>query len=133
MEEKKTFGERCKDGLTRHKRKIMIGGAVVLVAVGGYLMVKQSDEILEFFSGLCDGKNLKNVADETIEIVSSTPEIIPFELVEGTRDVEVVPHLMRLPIGRHASESAKAYARELDVVLPDGMTMRHGCTRTIAA
>lgn len=45
MNEKKTFGERCKDGWNRHKKKVYIIGGAVVACVVGYFVVDNWDEI----------------------------------------------------------------------------------------
>lgn len=45
MEEKKTFGERCKEGWNRHKKKVYIIGGAAVACVLGYLIVDNWDEI----------------------------------------------------------------------------------------
>lgn len=133
MEVKKTFGERCKDGWNRHKCKIMIAGSVILMVAGGYLIVKHGDEILEFINGLCDGKNLQSITDDVVDAIPEVTEVMVLESIGETREVPVCRHFMKLPEGKHASETAKAYAKEHGLTLVEGMTVRRESVRKIAA
>ena len=133
MEEKKTLRERCKEGWNRHKKKVIIAGGVVIGLAGGFYLVQNWDNLFEQVSILFEGQCLHEVVEE---VADNVPEVINepiLEVVNTTREIAVNPHIMNLPVGKHASEAAKAFAEECGFVLGEGQTARHGCTRTIAA
>ena len=121
------------EGWNRHKKKIVIAGGMVIILAGGYYLVRNWDDLFEQISGLFEGQSLQEVvaevSDKTLDVVNE-PVI---ELTNVTREVTVNPHIMNLPIGKHASEAAKAFAAECGFVLTDGQTARHGYTKNIAA
>ena len=133
MEEKKSLKERCREGWNRHKKKVKIVGGVALVFTGGYYLVKNWDELLALLGRLVNTQKLQEVSEEVAELFPEIAEETVLEVVGETRKVTVSPHVMNLPIGKQASEAAKAYARDCHIVLGERQTMRHGCERTIAA
>lgn len=133
MEEKKTFGERCREGWNRHKKKIKIAGSVIITLTGGYFLVKNWDEMLGLFTGLVDVRELQEFSKDTAEMMVDAVNDTFLEVVDTTREVTVNPHVMNLPVGKHASEAAKAFAEECGVILGERQTMRHGYVKVIAA
>ena len=133
MEEKKSLKERCKEGWNRHKKKVKIVGGVVLAFTGGFFLVQNWDELLAGLNGFIDAQELQEVSGEVVEVFSEIAEETALDVVGETRKVAVSPHVMNLPLGKQASEAAKAYARECNIVLGERQTMRHGCERMIAA
>lgn len=133
MEENKSLKERCKEGWNRHKKKVIIAGGVVIGLAGGYYLVQNWDDLFEQVSKLFEGQSLQEVVAEVAEKAPDVVNEPVIEIVNATREVTVNPHIMNLPIGKQASEAAKAFAAECGFVLGEGQTARHGCTRTIAA
>ena len=70
MDEKKTFGERCKEGWARHRKKVWIFGGVVVTGVTGYLLVKNRDDIFEWL-----GKMLPILTAENTQAIQSAMEV----------------------------------------------------------
>lgn len=133
MEEKKSLKERCKEGWNRHKKKVIIAGGVVVGLAGGYYLVHNWDGLFEQVSRLVERQSLQEVVEVIADEVPSVTSEPVIEIVNATREVMVNPHIMRLPVGKQASEAAKAFAEECGFVLAEGQTARHGCTRNIAA
>ena len=133
MEEKKSLKERCKESWNRHKKKVIIAGSVVVGLAGGYYLVHNWDDLFEQVSKLVEGQCLQEVVEEVADIAPAITSEPVLEIVNATREITVNPHIMNLPVGKQASEAAKAFAEECGFVLAEGQTARHGCTRNIAA
>ena len=130
MEEKKALRERCQEDWNRHKKKIIIAGAVVIGVAVGSSLIRNWDDLLEQVSKLSGEKILPEIAAEKVPEIMSEPVA---EIIRVTREVTVDPHIMKLSAGKKASETAKAFAAEAGVELYEGVTWRRGSTRNIAA
>lgn len=133
MEEKKSLKERCKEGWNRHKKTVIIIGGVVVVVAGGYILVKNWDDICKLFAK--NAVNLEVVVPALSQVEKNNDSITEptLEIVGSVKEVPVIAHRMKLAAGKHASEEAKALAAELEIVLDEGYTVRRATTRHIAA
>ena len=133
MEEKKSLKERCKEGWNRHKRKIKIAAAVGTSLLLGCVVVQNWEDITEMFNNLPDVQSLPELPNTATEAVTENICEPMLDVIVPMREITVKAHTMKLPKGRHASETAKAFAEECGVLLGERETMRHGCVKQIAA
>lgn len=133
MEERKPLKERCKEGWNRHKRTVLIIGGVVVAVAGGYVLVKNWDNICKLFT---KDVEMLDVTAPALSLVEKSPDCIEApaqEVLGAVKEVPVIAHRMKLAAGKRASEAAKALAAELEIELAEGYTVRRATTRRIAA
>ena len=129
----KTFGERCKDGWNRHKKKVIVIGGVVVLVAGCYLVSKNWDDIMKAIERLAKNKELPQLAEECTEVVAVVADEPQSDIVVVTKEVMVSLHKMNLPQNKNPSAAALARAQEAGIVLEPHQTVRGPFTRNIAA
>lgn len=133
MEEKKTFGERCKEGWHRHKKKVIVVGGVVVFVAGCYLVSKNWDDILKAIERFAKNKELPQLAEECAEVAAVVADEPQSDVVVVTKEVMVSLHKMNLPQNKNPSAAALARAHEAGIVLEPHQTVRGPFPRNIAA
>ncbi len=127
MDNKSINNEVDQKWLKKHKKELIIGGAVLVGTAGAvitYLLLRKkvlsTAEIVDVA--------VSRISAEPLKSVSEIPDQL-IKCAQPTSPIYIAPFPRRLPEGQHASLDKLKLAESLGITIPNGHTLVRGFTK----